>query len=205
MNAETCLKKLEYVGVLAFATVDSEGAPQIRNISAIHYEDNKMYFFTAKGKNFCRELMNDGRVQVLGYTKYKEMIRLSATAVPSPESEQQKWIDKIFEEYPYLYNLYPDDTRLLGGIVFQITKAEIEYFDLGVNPIFRGSYTIGNTEIRFKGFEITEKCIACGKCDKKCPQHCIKVGKCYNIEQEHCLHCGICYDICPTKAIERRD
>lgn len=38
MNLETCLKKMELVGVLAFATVDSEGAPQIRNISAIHYE-----------------------------------------------------------------------------------------------------------------------------------------------------------------------
>ena len=199
------LKKLEYVGVLAFATVDKEGAPQIRNISAIHYEDNGIYFFTAKGKNFCRELMEDGRVQILGYTKFKEMIRLSAKVMPAAENEQQKWIDIIFEEYPYLYNLYPDDTRLMGGIVFQITEAEIEYFNLGVNPIFRESYAIGNKEIKFKGFEITDRCIACGKCIKKCPQHCINFGKCYTIEQEHCLHCGICYDLCPVKAIERRD
>lgn len=205
MDAKMCLKKLEYIGVLAFATVDKEGAPQIRNISAIHYEDNAMYFFTAKGKNFCRELMEDGRVQILGYTKYKEMIRLSAKVMPAAENEQQKWIDIIFEDYPYLYNLYPDDTRLMGGIVFQITEAEIEYFNLGVNPIFRERYTIGNKEIKFKGFEITDRCIACGKCTKKCPQHCINFGKCYTIEQEHCLHCGICYDLCPVKAIERRD
>ena len=33
MDAQTCLKKLEYVGVLALATVDKNGAPQIRNIS----------------------------------------------------------------------------------------------------------------------------------------------------------------------------
>ena len=38
MDLETCLKKMELVGVLAFATVDSDGAPQIRNISAVHYE-----------------------------------------------------------------------------------------------------------------------------------------------------------------------
>ncbi len=38
MDLQTCLKKMELVGVLAFATVDDEGAPQIRNISAIHYE-----------------------------------------------------------------------------------------------------------------------------------------------------------------------
>jgi len=84
MDAQTCLKKLQYVGVLAFSTVDSDGSPQVRNISAIHYEPDAMYFFTARGKNFCRELLSDGRAQVLGYTRYKEMIRLSARAVPVP-------------------------------------------------------------------------------------------------------------------------
>lgn len=64
MDLETCLKKLEYVGVLAFATVDEKGAPQIRNISAIHYEKDGLYFFTARGKNFCKELLADGRVQI---------------------------------------------------------------------------------------------------------------------------------------------
>ena len=29
MDLQTCLKKMELVGVLAFATVDAEGAPQI--------------------------------------------------------------------------------------------------------------------------------------------------------------------------------
>ena len=87
MDAKICLQKLQYVGVLAFATVDAYGAPQIRNISAIHYEPEAMYFFTAKGKAFCKELLADGRVQVLGYTKYKEMIRLSAKAVPVQETD----------------------------------------------------------------------------------------------------------------------
>ena len=47
MDLQTCLKKMELVGVLAFATVDSEGAPQIRNISAIHYEADGIYFYTS--------------------------------------------------------------------------------------------------------------------------------------------------------------
>ena len=83
MDARTCLQKLQYVGVLAFATVDKEGAPQVRNISAVHYEPDAIYFFTARGKDFCRELLSDGRVQILGYTRYKEMIRLSAKAEPA--------------------------------------------------------------------------------------------------------------------------
>ncbi len=47
-------------------------------------------FFTARGKNFCKELMEDGRVQILVYTKYKEMIRLSGKAYAVAENEQKK-------------------------------------------------------------------------------------------------------------------
>lgn len=203
MDAKTCLQKLQYVGVLAFATVDEYGNPQIRNISGIHYEPDAMYFFTARGKNFCKELLADGRVQILGYTKYKEMIRLSAKAEPVEEEKQEQWIDTIFDEQPYLINVYPEDTRKLAGIVFQITNAEIEYFHLGVNPIFRESYIIGEGHTTSKGYQITDACVGCGNCVKNCPQHCIEKGNPYKIEQEHCLHCGNCHEVCPVKAVER--
>ena len=138
MDAKTCLRKLQYVGVLAFATVDREGNPQVRDISAIHYEEDALYFFTARGKDFCRELLDDGRVQVLGYTRYKEMIRLSAKAEPVAEHEQKKWMDLIFEEQPYLSNVYPGDTRNIG-IIFQIKDGWMEYFHLGVNTTTKSS------------------------------------------------------------------
>ena len=98
MDAKTCMEKLKLVGVLSFATVDSEGNPQIRCISAIHFEKESFYFFTARGKNFCRELLENGKVQILCYTRFKEMIRLSAKAVPAPESEQEEKINRIFSE-----------------------------------------------------------------------------------------------------------
>ena len=205
MDAQTCLKKLEYVGVLAFATVDASGAPQIRSISAIHYEPDGMVFFTAKGKDFCRELLADGRVQVLGYTKYKEMIRLSGRALPEPEERQRGWIDTIFAEQPYLSNVYPGDTRYTAGIVFAIRDASVEYFDLGVSPIFRETYALGGGHAEPRGYVIeAEWCVGCGKCLKNCPQRCIRPGVSYEIEQTHCLHCGNCAAVCPVGAVKRR-
>ena len=98
MDAQTCLKKLQCVGVLNFSTVGLDGTPQARCISAIHYTSDALYFFTARGKEFCRELLHDGQVQILAYTRYKEMIRVSAKAVPVPEAEQKRCIDLIFQE-----------------------------------------------------------------------------------------------------------
>ena len=212
MDLTTCLKKMELVGVLAFATVDSEGAPQIRNISAIHYETDAIYFLTARGKNFCRELQEDGRVQILCYTKYKEMIRMSGRAYEVSDDEQIKWRDMIFEEQPYLANVYPQDTREICTI-FCIDKADIEYFNLGANPIFREIYHMGNDIISKsnavksqkpqKGYYITDACIGCGNCLPKCPQRCIDEGKPFSIRQNNCLHCGACFENCPVQAIQR--
>ena len=203
MDAQTCLKKLGYVGVLSFATVDAAGNPQVRNISAIHYEPDALYFFTARGKDFCRELLDTGKVQVLGYTMYKEMIRLTGTAKPVPEAEQAKWRDRIFDEQPYLANVYPGDTRSIG-IVLSIRDLSIEYFNLGVTPIFRESYTIGKGTIRPKGYRITDACIGCGTCIRCCPQGAIEPGEPCVIRQANCLHCGNCFENCPVSAIVRR-
>ena len=205
MDAETCVKKLSYIGVLYFATVDEHGAPQVRNISAIHYEPDALYFFTARGKEFCRQLLADGRVQISGYTMYKENIRLSGRAVPVPDEEQEKWIQTIFEEQPYLENVYPGDTKKIG-IVFCIKGFSIEYFNLGVNPIFRETYEVGGVHADKKGYEITDTCIGCGKCLSVCPQKAIEKGEPepYRIMQEHCLHCGSCFENCPVKAVVNR-
>lgn len=202
MDAKTCLQKLQYVGVLAFATVDAAGAPQLRNISAIHYEPDAIYFFTARGKDFCRELLADGRVQALGYTRYKEMIRLSGRAVPVPQEEQARWIETIFSEQPYLANVYPGDTRDIG-IVFVIRQATIEYFNLGVRPIFRKTYSVNGGQAAPKGYRITDACIGCGRCAANCPQSCITPGQPYAIQPQHCLHCGNCFEHCPVQAIVR--
>ena len=131
------------------------------------------------------------------------MIRMSGRAYAVAEDEQEKWRAVIFQEQPYLANVYPGDTGSIG-IIFCIDRAEVEYFNLGVNPIFRETYCLGDAKIKEKGYYITEICIGCGTCTRVCPQRCIREGTPYTIQQNHCLHCGSCYENCPVKAVERR-
>ena len=157
MDAETCLKKLQYVGVLAFATTDGQGNPQVRNISAIHYEPDAIYFFTARGKDFCRELLSDGRVQVRGYTRYKEMIRLSAKEEAVSREEQEHWIDTIFRE-----------SYTMGGGKISPKGYEITEECIGCGTCVEHCPQ-GCIETGQPFWIRQEHCLHCGNCFEQCP------------------------------------
>ena len=57
MDAKTCLKKMELVGVLNVATVDENGNPQIRCISAVHYDEDSFYFSPQEEKMLQRSFL----------------------------------------------------------------------------------------------------------------------------------------------------
>lgn len=200
ITRELCLKKLYWVGILHVATVDADGHPQVRCVSAIHFEPDVLYFYTARGKSFARQLEAGGYVQMEGLTKYKEMIRLSGKAVRA--ADQEKWKDKIFEEQPYLVNVYPRNTREIG-VIYEVRDATIEYFNLGVHPILRYYFSMGAATLPAKGYHIGPDCIACGTCAEVCPEGAIDEGEIYTIRQNNCLQCGNCYEHCPVQAIEQ--
>jgi Pyruvate/2-oxoacid:ferredoxin oxidoreductase delta subunit len=69
------------------------------------------------------------------------------------------------------------------------------------NPITsKALYT--NVESLDADFFVTEKCTACGLCEKLCSANNIKLKNGKPVWQRHCEHCVACISWCPTSAIE---
>lgn len=204
MDAETCIEKIGLVGILEMATVDSKNNPQVRVISTIHIEGSNIYFLTARGKPFAEEIAESGQLQMIAFTRFKETIRAFGHCERvTPVAEEDRIREAVFEEQPYMSNVYPGKTRSILS-AYVLKDYGIEYFNLGIHPIERFRYEIGNYKLEPKGFFITDSCIGCGKCVKNCPQGVITKGKPSVIDQEHCLECGNCFEVCPVKAVKHK-
>lgn len=202
VTKEECFKQLREVIDAVLSTVDDNGNPQSRIIDIMHIEDDRIYFLTGRGKHVYSEIMNHPKVSYLSL-KDNKSIRISGEA--HKLDDQKYWIDLIFENNPFMNNVYPGNARYILE-PFCIEDYEMEFFDLTQKPIFRQSFKFGDAEITVKGFEITDECIACGTCQASCPQQIpVFVEDKFEIPQEHCLHCGLCYENCPNSAIVKRE
>lgn len=65
-----------------------------------------------------------------------------------------------------------------------------------VNPLY---YAIA---IHDKGFAVSDACISCGKCAKRCPLNNIRMEAGKPVWKGNCTHCMACIGGCPTTAIE---
>ena len=201
MNAQDCLQMLREMRDVVFATVDTQGRPRSRIIDVMLVEEGKLYFCTARGKDFYRELTEGGYVAVTGLNREWQTVRLTGKAVRLPDG--RPWIDRIFEENPSMNGVYPGESRYILE-PFCVSAGQLEFFDLGKSPVQRESFAFGGEAAPEKGFFITDGCIGCGTCAENCPQKCIEECMPYVIGQRNCLHCGLCAENCPAACIVRR-
>ena len=200
------MNSLEYLKVLVenihsttVATIGSDGHPQTRVIDMMLYDENGVYFLTAKGKKFYDQMMDQQYIAVSA-TKDKMAISLRGKI----RNIGYEKLNEIFEKNTYMQKIYPDDTRFALQ-VFQLYEAQGEYFDIS-NPsnIVREGILIGEAEAVKTGYFVGKECIGCKLCHSVCPQKCIDISKKpVEIDQNHCLHCGRCAEICPKQTITK--
>ena len=195
---------VEEIHTTIVATVDDEGLPVTAAIDMMDYDENGLYFLTAKGKSFYDRLVKRG---FLALTAIKGEDTMSSVAVSVRGKVQELGygrIPELFEKNPYMHKIYPTEESTHALTVFQIYEGAGEWFDLSRKPIERASFTFGNAQKKEEGYFITDSCIGCGSCVAVCPQQCIdNTDIPHVIRQENCLHCGNCMTACPVGVVVR--
>lgn len=198
MNANAYLTLLtEGIHSASIATIAADGFPQTRIIDIMLYDEQGIYFLTAKGKAFYAQLMTQKFI-ALSAVKGKVSISLRGKI----KNIGSKKLDEIFEKNPYMKGIYPGTTREALE-VFCLYEARGEYFDISdPEHVRREPIIIGSPPEEKSGYEIGTNCIGCGICSDVCPQNCVDTTQTPAvIDQNHCLHCGRCREICPQNAI----
>ena len=65
-----------------------------------------------------------------------------------------------------------------------------------INPLFYALF------VHDKGFSVSDRCISCGKCARRCPLNNIRLTEGRPAWKGNCTHCMACIGGCPTEAIE---
>lgn len=199
VEADKYLQLAMRIKSFTIATIGGDGRPDTRIIDLMLYESGEIYFLTARGKNFYRQLMAQQFVSMTGMSDNWEMVTLRGKV----KQVDRKYIRKMFAANPSMNDMYPGQSADILE-AFALVEGQGEIFDLHDVPIYRAEFVIGNPrEVYKKGFVITGACTECGLCAEICPQQCIESGMPYIIRRAQCLHCGYCAEQCPAGAIER--
>ena len=158
MDVKTCLQLLWQIKDVAFATVDRQGRPQVRIIDVMLVEKDRLYFVTARGKEFYQQLLCRGEAAVTGLTSEFVMIRLRGRVTKL--SQPEPWLTRVFDANPSMNQVYPGASREILE-VFCLLAEEVEYFDLAQHPICRRQFFAGAEPGREQGFQITAACRSC--------------------------------------------
>lgn len=203
------MKKIDYKKILSeeihsvvVATVREDGLPQSRVVDIMLYDEYGLYFLTAKGKDFYKQLMDKKYISLSGITGGgNSMSKKSISISGDVKNIGVERLDEIFEENEYMCEIYPEKESRTALEVFCLYKGSGEFFDLSTKPITRGSFAVGKGNINEYKYSISNACVQCRRCVLKCPTKCIREESTYRIVNENCLHCGNCYEVCEHDAV----
>ena len=159
---------VEEIHSVVLATID-DNKPVTCAIDIMDYDENGLYFLTAKRKKFYERLKQNEHI---AFTAMKGKDTLSSVAVSLQGRAKEIGRDKLndlFLKNPYMETIYPTSVSRNALTVFQIYEGSGEWFDLSKQPIERASFTFGNTRKESGGYFINDNCTGCGQCIAVCP------------------------------------
>ncbi len=187
------------------ATVDKDNTPVTCAIDMMDFDENGLYFLTAKGKHFYKRLRANPNVALTGMKGTDTMSTVAVSVKGKVKELGSDKLTELFEKNPYMKDIYPSNASRTALTVFQLYEGTGEIFDLSKLPPERTEFTIGGAIPVDDGYFVNDKCIGCKICYSRCPQKSIDITKKpVEIDQKHCIRCGNCYEICPVRAIIKK-
>lgn len=134
----------EEIHSVVMATVDENGLPVTCAIDIMDYDENGLYFLTARGKNFYARLKRDGYVSLTGMKGADTLSCVAISVRGKVEELGSDYLNRLFEKNSYMSEIYPTKESRTSLTVFRIYDGCGEWFDLSKKPIERASFSFGN-------------------------------------------------------------
>lgn len=169
-------------------------------IRGIKFEGNRStYFVLTRGGGtqgnataYAAELCTQAGLSFRGLASVQMPENYIALSAAPSESECAAIIDRARPVFSVLARHiqqgepFPKTSVSLGG----------RFLSGPFNPLYYRFY------IKDKGFTVSDTCVSCGKCAKRCPLNNIELVNRKPVWMGHCTHCMACIGGCPVEAIE---
>ena len=96
-------------------------------------EEGRLFFCTARGKDFCKELLANSTVAVTGLNDKWQTVHLMGRAERLADAEQHAMIDRIFEENPSM-NEVIRGIRIISSRSLLLRRGALSSLILGKVP-----------------------------------------------------------------------
>ena len=119
---------VEEIHTTIVATVDDVGQPVTAAIDMMNYDEDGLYFLTAKGKGFYDRLKKRGTLALTGM-KGTDTMHCAALSIRGKVRELGgELLPRLFEKNPYMNEIYPDAASRSALTVFVIYEGIIIYY-----------------------------------------------------------------------------
>lgn len=197
---------VEQIHQTIVATLDEQGRPTTCAVDMMDWDEQGVYFLTARGKALYRRLTAQGYVSLTGIRGTDTLHCVSLSVQGRVREIGPQALPRLLAKNPYMEQIYPTEQSRRALSVFCLYQGTGEWFDLSARPIERAQFSFGGAEEKAEGYRINDRCTGCGACQAVCPQDCIDLSRApAAILQAHCLRCGNCLSVCPAGAVERTE